>query len=101
MNEAAGSYLWHDHSGSNKADGLQGALIVHAKGPEPWQYDEERTLFVTDWFHGQPCCCNVCSLSQYSVYKESISTTLDAVQASEDTDVMLLASYLCPVNLWL
>ncbi|DBA96798.1 TPA: hypothetical protein ACH3X3_012965 [Trebouxia sp. C0006] len=53
VNEAAGSYLWHDHSGSNKADGLQGALIVHAKGPEPWTYDEERTLFLTDWFHGE------------------------------------------------
>lgn len=53
VNEAAGSYLWHDHSGSNKADGLQGALIVHAKGPEPWTYDEERTIFLTDWFHGQ------------------------------------------------
>ena len=60
VNEGAGSYLWHDHSGSNKADGLQGALIVHAKGPKPWQYDEERTLFVTDWFHGQSCCCCCC-----------------------------------------
>jgi len=60
VNEAAGSYLWHDHSGSNKADGLQGALIVHAKGPEPWTYDEERTLFLTDWFHGQTCCCRPC-----------------------------------------
>ena len=58
VNEAAGSYLWHDHSASNKADGLQGALIVHANGPEPWTYDEERTLFLTDWFHGG-CPCKV------------------------------------------
>ena len=88
VNEAAGSYLWRDASGSNRADGLQGALIVHAKGPEPWQYDEERTLFVTDWFHGQSCCCccccccNVWLQSEYLVYKETHSPTLRRGQHS-------------------
>ena len=67
--------MWHDHSGSNKADGLQGALIVHAKGPEPWTYDEEQTIFLTDWFHGQlgssllpvllPAC--ICMLKEWLI----------------------------------
>ena len=52
VNEQPGSYLWHDHSASNRADGLQGALIVLPRTPEALQYDEERTLFVNDWFHG-------------------------------------------------
>lgn len=55
VNEPAGTYLWHDHSSQLRADGLQGALIVHARGgqaAEPWTYDEERTLLLSDWFHG-------------------------------------------------
>ncbi|KAK9828854.1 hypothetical protein WJX72_002416 [[Myrmecia] bisecta] len=53
VNEPPGSYIWHDHSAANKADGLQGPLIVRSKTSEPWKYDEERTLFITDWFHGE------------------------------------------------
>ena len=56
VNEPAGTYLWHDHSSQLRADGLQGALIVHAVGgqaAEPWTYDEEQTLLLSDWFHGK------------------------------------------------
>lgn len=55
VNEPAGTYLWHDHSSQLRADGLQGALIVHARGgqaAEPWTYDREQTLLISDWFHG-------------------------------------------------
>ena len=55
VNEPAGTYLWHDHSSQLRADGLQGALIVHAHGgqaAEPWTYDAEQTLLLSDWFHG-------------------------------------------------
>ena len=94
VNEAAGSYLWHDHSASNKADGLQGALIVRANGPEPWTYDEERTLFLTDWFHGGcpgkvfmqqvqstlqrchlPTCDRECIISCVETFAEETDTT--------------------------
>ncbi|KAL3136665.1 hypothetical protein ABBQ38_005906 [Trebouxia sp. C0009 RCD-2024] len=52
VNEQPGSYFWHDHSASNRADGLQGALIVLPSVPQLPQYDAEETLFITDWFHG-------------------------------------------------
>ncbi|KAL3145498.1 hypothetical protein ABBQ32_003322 [Trebouxia sp. C0010 RCD-2024] len=53
VNEQPGSYIWHDHSASNRADGLQGALIVLPSVPQLPQYDAEKTLFITDWFHGK------------------------------------------------
>eukprot|EP00877_Chromochloris_zofingiensis_P002265 jgi/Chrzof1/12039/Cz06g19030.t1 len=65
VNEAPGSYLWHDHSAIYRADGLQGALIVRPKrssagskqksqevAKQPlMNYDAEHTLFLMDWWH--------------------------------------------------
>ncbi len=53
VNETPGTYFWHDHSSLNRADGLQGAMIVRpANGTkELYSYDDERTLFVMDLWH--------------------------------------------------
>ena len=52
-----GTYFWHDHASANRADGLQGPLIVlPAKGATPPgtpHYDSEETIFIQDWFHAQ------------------------------------------------
>ena len=54
VNEQPGSYLWHDHSASNRADGLQGALIVLPPDADKNQFDKtDRVMFLTDWFHGE------------------------------------------------
>ena len=54
VNEQPGSYLWHDHSASNRADGLQGALIVLPPNTDIDQfYKTDRVMFLTDWFHGK------------------------------------------------
>lgn len=54
VNEQPGTYFWHDHSAVNRVNGLQGALIVlpHAGRLFSQQYNDDRTLFVSDWFHG-------------------------------------------------
>ena len=36
-----GTHLWHGHLGMNVADGIAGAIIVHPRKPEPFEYDEE------------------------------------------------------------
>eukprot|EP00955_Chlamydomonas_euryale_P092169 364685-Chlamydomonas_euryale.AAC.10 len=53
VDEAEGSYMWHDHATANRANGLQGALIVRQPGDirPPYQYEDEFTLFLTDWHH--------------------------------------------------
>jgi FtsP/CotA-like multicopper oxidase with cupredoxin domain len=32
------------------ADGLAGPIVVHPKEPEPFEYDEERVIFLSDFF---------------------------------------------------
>ncbi len=47
-----GTYFWHAHSKSLRAEGMTGALIIENPA-EDFQYDEERTLMLTDWWHEQ------------------------------------------------
>lgn len=47
--------MWHGHSGGDRSEGLAGPLIVRPKKgaaqPVGLPYDEERTLFLGDWWH--------------------------------------------------
>ena len=45
-----GTHFWHAHASLHAADGIAGALIVHPKDPEPFQYDEEVIMFLQDWY---------------------------------------------------
>lgn len=51
VNEQPGTYFWHGHAGNEKVDGFTGPLIVRPAGPEPFTYDEERVLFLSDNYH--------------------------------------------------
>lgn len=55
VNEMPGTYFWHDHSSINRADGLQGALIVKAKPGTPelaeGKIQDTFILFLQDWWH--------------------------------------------------
>jgi L-ascorbate oxidase len=55
VTDAPGTYFWHDHASGNHADGLAGPLIIEPEDGTPVldQYDEERTVFLHDWFHTQ------------------------------------------------
>lgn len=53
MEETPGTYWWHGHAGVERVDGFYGALLVRPGGPEPFGYDEERLLLLSDNFHGQ------------------------------------------------
>ncbi|KAI5863528.1 putative ferroxidase [Durotheca rogersii] len=49
-----GTYWYHSHTNAQYPDGLRGPLIVHdPESPFLDQYDEERILTVSDWYHGQ------------------------------------------------
>lgn len=47
-----GTYWYHSHVVAQYPDGLRGALIVNdPNSPYKGQYDEERVLTVSDWYH--------------------------------------------------
>lgn len=49
-----GTYWYHSHSGFQEQRGLYGALIVDPREPEPFQYDREHVVMLTDWTDERP-----------------------------------------------
>jgi CopA family copper-resistance protein len=45
----AGTYWYHSHSGFQEQAGLYGALIVEAAEPEPFNYDRDYVVLLSDW----------------------------------------------------
>ncbi len=49
----SGTYFYHGHLGMQRAAGLFGSLIVSLPPgeKEPFSYDGEFSLLLTDWYH--------------------------------------------------
>jgi CopA family copper-resistance protein len=50
----AGTYWYHSHSGFQEQRGVYGPLVIHARGPEPFKYDREHVVMLTDWTDESP-----------------------------------------------
>jgi CopA family copper-resistance protein len=49
-----GTYWYHSHSGFQEQRGLYGPLIIHPLKPEPFKYDREHVVMLTDWTDEDP-----------------------------------------------
>mgnify|MGYP003429645820 CR=1 FL=1 len=49
-----GTYWYHSHSGLQEQVGVYGPIIIDAAQPEPFEYDREHVLMLTDWTDEQP-----------------------------------------------
>lgn len=49
-----GTYWYHSHSGFQEQQGVYGPLVIEAKEPEPFQYDRDLVLMLTDWTDEEP-----------------------------------------------
>ncbi|KAI9141763.1 Cupredoxin [Paraphysoderma sedebokerense] len=49
VNEQVGTYWYHLHTGVQSHD-LFGAIVINDPMP-PYRYDEEKTIFIGDWYH--------------------------------------------------
>ncbi len=45
----AGTYWYHSHSGFQEQAGLYGALIIDPLAPEPFAYDRDYVVLLSDW----------------------------------------------------
>jgi CopA family copper-resistance protein len=50
----AGTYWYHSHSGFQEQLGLYGPLVIEAREPEPFKYDREHVVMLTDWTDENP-----------------------------------------------
>jgi CopA family copper-resistance protein len=49
-----GTYWYHSHSGFQEQRGLYGALVIEPREPEPFTYDREHVVMLTDWTDENP-----------------------------------------------
>ncbi len=49
-----GTYWYHSHSGFQEQEGHYGPLIIDAAKPEPFQYDREHVVVLSDWTSEDP-----------------------------------------------
>ncbi|MEG1039309.1 MAG: copper resistance system multicopper oxidase [Pseudomonas sp.] len=49
-----GTYWYHSHSGLQEQIGVYGALVIDAKEPEPFTYDRDYVVLLSDWTDEDP-----------------------------------------------
>lgn len=50
----SGTYWYHSHSGFQEQTGLYGAIIIDPKEPEPFTYDRDYVVMLSDWSDEDP-----------------------------------------------
>ena len=50
----SGTYWYHSHSGFQEQTGLHGALVIEPKEKEPFDYDREYVVSLSDWSDEKP-----------------------------------------------
>ncbi|WP_028682405.1 copper resistance system multicopper oxidase [Pseudomonas chlororaphis] len=49
-----GTYWYHSHSGLQEQAGVYGPLVIEAREPEPFQYDRDYVVMLSDWSDEAP-----------------------------------------------
>lgn len=49
-----GTYWYHSHSGFQEQQGVYASLVIEPREPEPFQYDREHVVMLTDWTDENP-----------------------------------------------
>jgi FtsP/CotA-like multicopper oxidase with cupredoxin domain len=50
----AGTYWYHSHGGFQEQQGVYGPLVIAPREPEPFRYDREHVVMLTDWTDEDP-----------------------------------------------
>ncbi|NVK21750.1 MAG: copper resistance system multicopper oxidase [Kangiellaceae bacterium] len=50
----SGTYWYHSHSGFQEQTGVYGPIIIHPKEPEPFEYDCDFVVMLSDWSDENP-----------------------------------------------
>ena len=79
--QQAGTYWYHSHSGMQEAVGMYGALVIEPKAREPFRYDREHVIVLSDWHpdHSPHKILSNLKMSAdyYNYQKRTLSTFVD------------------------
>ncbi|TAK99126.1 MAG: copper resistance system multicopper oxidase [Rhodospirillaceae bacterium] len=78
----SGTYWYHSHSGMQEQTGLSGALILEPQSKEPYQYDRDYVIVLSDWTDEDPITI-ISNLKQqsdyYNFHQRTLGTFFDDV----------------------
>ena len=52
--QQSGTYWYHSHSGLQEPVGMYGAIVIDSKKREPFRYDKEYVVVLSDWHDDSP-----------------------------------------------
>lgn len=76
----SGTYWYHSHSGMQEQTGLYGALILVPREPEPYHYDRDYVVMLSDWMDEDPMTI-LANLKQQSDYYNHYRPTFGTLLA--------------------
>ncbi|ANY86617.1 MULTISPECIES: copper resistance system multicopper oxidase [Pseudomonas] len=78
-----GTYWYHSHSGLQEQVGVYGALVIDAKEPEPFTYDRDYVVMLSDWTDEEPAQVLSTLKKQsgyYNFHKRTVGDFVDDVR---------------------
>jgi CopA family copper-resistance protein len=75
-----GTYWYHSHSGLQEQAGVYGPLVIDAREPEPFQYDREHVVMLSDWTDEDPAGLMKTLKKQSDYYNYHKRTVGDFIQ---------------------
>ena len=76
----SGTYWYHSHSGFQEQTGLYGAIIVDPLEPEPFSFDREHVVMLSDWSDENPSTIYAKLKKMSDYYNFSERTTGDLIR---------------------
>ncbi|WP_027611508.1 copper resistance system multicopper oxidase [Pseudomonas sp. URIL14HWK12:I6] len=79
-----GTYWYHSHSGLQEQAGVYGPLVIDAKEPEPFQYDRDYVVMLSDWTDEDPASLMKTLKKQSDYYNDHKRTVGDFIDDVSD-----------------
>ena len=79
-----GTYWYHSHSGFQEQVGVYGPLVIEAKEPEPFEYDRDHVVMLTDWTDEDPAALIKTLKKQADYYNNHKRTVGDFIKDVAD-----------------
>ncbi|MCQ9469547.1 copper resistance system multicopper oxidase [Pseudomonas alliivorans] len=79
-----GTYWYHSHSGFQEQSGVYGPLIIDAREPEPFSYEREHVIMLTDWTDEDPTRLMKKLKKQSDYYNQNKRTVGDFINDVSD-----------------
>ncbi len=79
----SGTYWYHSHSGFQEQTGSYGAIIIDPRDPEPYRYDRDYVVLLSDWTDEDPSrvYAKLKKMSHYYNFRErTVAETVDGIR---------------------